>query len=121
MRRTAATVFVYFAVASFCAHAGNTPEWDRLKSCFVINLAILFRSNKQVDAVFRAARAICDDAIDDALEQGFAKIRASSDPPDNRYEEAMMVRFILRKIERVLFAYAVKFKAVGGPTTLAEP
>jgi hypothetical protein len=121
MRRTPVTVFVYFAAASFCAHAGDTPEWDRLKSCFDTNLATLLRSNEQIDAVFRAARAICDDAIDDALEQGFAKIRGSSDPPENPYEEAMMVRFIRTKIERVLFAYAVKFKAVGGPTTLAEP
>jgi hypothetical protein len=118
MHRTTNTVILVLALASFGAHAEETPEWDRVKACFDINLTTLLRSNEPIKTVFMAARAICDDAIDDALKQTFASIEASGSGPKTPSDYAVMVSYFRKRLDAALFAYAVKFKAVGGPTTL---
>ncbi len=118
MRRIAGLVVLILALAVFGAHAEDTPEWDRVKVCFDTNLSALLRSAESLETVFRATRTICQDTIEDALDQTFASIRASGSGPKTPSEDAAMVMYFRKRLDAALFAYAVKFKAVGGPTTL---
>jgi hypothetical protein len=111
-------VVLVLALAISSAHAEDTPEWERVKACIDSNLTTLLRSNEPIETVFRAARAICADTIDDALKQTFVNIRASGSGPKTPSEDAAMVWYFRKRLDAALFAYSVKFKAVGGPTTL---
>jgi hypothetical protein len=117
-RGIASTAILSLALAVRCAHARDSPVWDRVKACFDSNLPTLLQSGEPIETVFKAVRAICDDAIDDALNQTFLDIRASGSDPKTPSEDAAMVWYFRKRLDAALFAYAVKFEAVGGPTTL---
>jgi hypothetical protein len=106
------------AVTSFGTYAEDTPEWDRVKTCLDLNLAVLIRSNEPIDTIFRAARAICHDEIDNAVKQTLANIPAAESGPKIPSDVGTTAAFFNQRVDSALFAYAVKFKAVGGPTTL---
>jgi hypothetical protein len=118
MRPIIYVAMLAWVLASGEAQARDTPEWDRVKACFDNNLVVLIRSNEPIEAVFRAVRAICQDPIDDALKETFASIAASESDPKTPVEFAAMRDHFNKRVDTALFAYAVKFKAVGGPTTL---
>lgn len=103
---------------SFPAHADSGPEWGRLLACFNSNLATLIRSNETIESIYKATRAICEDQVEDALGKTFKEVAAESDGPKTRADYNEMTTYFRKRLDRTLFAYAVKFKAVGGPTTL---
>ena len=107
-------------VAATTAHAAeDTPEWDRLKICFDKNLAVLIRSSEPIDSVLKAVHTICQSEIDEALQKASAEIKIGSEPfLKTPSDVRAFMAFITSQVDKTLFAYAVKFKAVGGPTTL---
>ena len=115
---------IFLAVAVLAAEpakaAGSGPEWDRLLACFNRNLATLVKSGEPIEVVFRGVRAICEDDIADSRAKMILDIRSDPSGPKTPRDDAQMVVYMTSRLDRALLAYAIKFKAVGGPTTLGE-
>lgn len=100
--------------------AAEGPEWDRLLACFNRNLATLVKSAEPIEVVYRGVRTICEDDLADAQAKMIRDVRADPTGPKTAREDAMMVDYMTKRLDRALLAYAIKFKAVGGPTSLGD-
>ena len=79
---------------------------------------MLFKSDASVQDVYKAVRAICEDDIDAALDDVFRSMKSDQDGPKNRVQVRQLETYFRERLERNLFAYTVKYKAVGGPASI---
>ena len=100
--------------------AGSGPEWDRLFACLNRNLTTLVKSGEPIEVVYRGVRTICEDDLADAQAKMVRDLRADPDGPKTPRDEAQAISYLTSRLDRALLAYAIKFKAVGGPTSLGE-
>lgn len=123
MRQTLAATVVFSILASVSSEAGTRADTKlrQLKGCLDTNLTQFLPSGDNADVLSKAALGICGDIIDDAVEAAIADVKqeagADFQPSDTEYARS----YLTKKIHGLVYTYTVKFKAVGGPTTLTFP
>ncbi|SDO44383.1 hypothetical protein SAMN05216360_1235 [Methylobacterium phyllostachyos] len=93
----------------------------QLKGCLDTNLKQFLPSGDSADILSKAALGICGDIVEEVVEAAIVDIKreAGTDfrPSDANYAQS----YLTKKINGLIYTYTVKFKAVGGPTTLTFP
>ncbi|WP_156453750.1 hypothetical protein [Methylobacterium sp. CCH5-D2] len=107
--------------SSFAAAAEDQYDRDLpyLFSCVNKNLGDLIPSGEPIKTINEAVLEICESEFDRALnEMTRAALKDPERPP--HLTERQVYAFFNEKMRKMLLAYAIKFKATGGPTSLSR-
>lgn len=123
MRQTLAAITIFLVSASTSPQAGTRADTklQQLKGCLDTNLAQFLPSGDSAEVLSKAALGICGDIIDDVVEIAIAEIRQEHQDEFTKADAEYGRAYLTKKINGLVYTYTVKFKAVGGPTTLNFP